>query len=170
MIKDRVKVQTSTVGTGVISLGGTYSGFQGFDSLGTGNISTFYTITCGIDWETGIGTYSSSSGTLSRDTVLDSSSSGNRISLVDNSIVFISYPASKAMYLSSDASVSSGNLVVATSDGFTTQSRSTLIGSTGYQGATGYIGSTGFNGSTGLVGSTGLMGSTGYNGSTGLVS
>ncbi len=168
MIKDRVKVLTSTTGTGIITLGSTFVAYQGFSSLGTGNISTFYTINSVDDWETGIGTYSSSAGTLSRDTILDSSASGQRISLAGDSVIFISYPASKAMYLSNDASVSSGNIVVATSDGFTTQSRSTLIGSTGYQGATGYVGSTGLNGSTGLIGSTGLMGSTGYNGSTGL--
>ena len=142
MIRDRVKVLTSTTGTGIITLGSTIVGYQGFNSLGTGSISTFYTVNSIDDWETGIGTYSSSAGTLSRDTVLDSSASGQRISLAGDSTVFISYPASKAMYLANSSSVSSGNIVVATSDGFTTESRSTLIGSTGYQGSTGYTRST----------------------------
>ena len=90
MIKDRVKVSTTDVGTTtVITLGSIFAGYQGFSSLGSGDITTFYTITSGDDWETGIATYFSSTNTLSRDTILDSSNGGSRISLSGASIVFI---------------------------------------------------------------------------------
>jgi hypothetical protein len=61
MIKDRVKVDTYTAGTGTLSIDFVYPGFQGFSSLGSGNIKTFYTVTSGSsnDWETGVGTYNS---------------------------------------------------------------------------------------------------------------
>ena len=97
MIKDRVKVDTYTTGTGTLSIDFVYPGFQGFSALGSGNIQTYYTVTSGgsNDWETGVGTYSSSLITLSRDTVLESST-GGKISLVGVSVLFISYPATKS--------------------------------------------------------------------------
>lgn len=156
MIKDRVKVETLTTGTGTIVLGSGLPSFQGFDALGSGDIQTYYTITSGLsnDWETGIGTYHSSSSTLSRDTVLESSTGGSRVVLTGVSTVFVSYPASKAMYLGANAVNTSGDVVVSAGDGFTTVSKSTVTGATG-------IGATGFTGSTGLIGSTGFIGTTG---------
>ena len=167
MIKDRVKVSTTTVGTGVISIGSPFSGYQGFNSLGSGNIATFYTVTSGNDWETGVGTYSSSEETLSRDTVLDSSNGGNRISLGGNSTLFISYPATNAVYISPNESVASGNILVSNGDGFLGLNSSSIAGATGFIGSTGFTGATGLTGATGS-GATGLTGSTGSTGVTGL--
>jgi hypothetical protein len=97
VVKDRVKETTTTTGTGTITLAGASAGFQAFSVIGDGN-STYYTIADGTNWEVGIGTYTSSGTTLSRDTVLESSNSGN---LVDWSAgskdVFVTYPAERSV-------------------------------------------------------------------------
>ena len=92
VISDRVKETTTTEGTGSIVLGGaTFGGFQTFsDAIGTGN-STYYCIQNHSDFEIGIGTFSS--GSLSRDTILQSSNSDSKISLIGPSVVFCVLPA-----------------------------------------------------------------------------
>ena len=82
VLADRVRETTTTTGTGAVTLGGAYTGFQTF-SAGIGNAnSTYYTIANVLtgEWEVGIGTYTSSGNTLSRDTVLASSNSGSLVS------------------------------------------------------------------------------------------
>lgn len=75
VLADRVKETTTTTGTGTITLAGAASGFQSFSAIGNAN-NTYYTIVGGAEWEVGIGTYTSSGTTLSRDTVLASSAGG----------------------------------------------------------------------------------------------
>jgi len=116
MLKDRVKVNTNTTGTGILTLGSAYSGFQDFSALGTGNIKTYYSLVNNTSWETGEGTYNSISGTLSRDNVFESSSSGSIINLSSSSYVFITYPAKTSIYLNSSSSPSSGQYLVANGD------------------------------------------------------
>jgi hypothetical protein len=99
VLADRVKDTTTSTGTGTITLAGAPpAGFQSFAVIGNAN-TTYYTIAGGSQWEVGIGTYTSSGTTLSRDTVL-SSSSGT--SLVDFSAgtkdVFVTYPAERSVY------------------------------------------------------------------------
>jgi hypothetical protein len=101
IVKDRVKETTTTVGTGSILLDGASAGFQSFDAIGDGN-TTYYAITSGNDYEVGLGTYTASILTLSRDTVLESSNSGNLIFLSSTSDVFCTYPAEKAVVQDSD--------------------------------------------------------------------
>ena len=72
VIKDRVKETTSTTGTGTLTLAGAVGGFDSFAEIGDGN-TTYYSCTDGTDFEVGIGTYTASGTTLSRDTVLESS-------------------------------------------------------------------------------------------------
>jgi len=72
VIKDRVKETTTTTGTGTLTLAGALSGFDSFAEIGDGN-TTYYSCTDGTDFEVGIGTYTASSTTLSRDSVLESS-------------------------------------------------------------------------------------------------
>jgi hypothetical protein len=96
VVKDRVQVSTSTTGTGTLTLGAALGGFQDFSIIGNGN-TTYYTITNNGSWEVGIGTYTSSGTTLSRDTVLASSNSGSKINLSGSSVVFCTYPADKSV-------------------------------------------------------------------------
>jgi DNA-binding cell septation regulator SpoVG len=73
VIKDRVKETTTTTGTGTLTLAGALNGFDAFSEIGDGN-NTYYACADGTDFEVGIGTYTLSGTTLSRDTVLESSS------------------------------------------------------------------------------------------------
>jgi len=100
ILKDRVKETTTTTSTGTVTLLGAADGYQSFAAIGNGN-TTYYTIAAqvGTEWEVGIGTYTSSGTTLSRDTVLASSNGG---SLVNFSAgikdVFVTQPSEKAVY------------------------------------------------------------------------
>jgi hypothetical protein len=100
VLSDRVKETSITTGTGAVSLGGTFGAFQSFgSSVGDGN-QTYYGIENESRWEVGLGTYTASEDTLSRDTVLDGSDGpGSPVDLNGVSIVFCTYPASKAVYL-----------------------------------------------------------------------
>jgi hypothetical protein len=99
VLKDRVKETTSTTGTGTITLAGAATGgFQTFAVIGDGN-TTFYTISDGTDWEVGIGTYTASGTTLSRDVILSSSNSDNAVNWgAGNKDVFVTYPAERSVY------------------------------------------------------------------------
>jgi hypothetical protein len=101
VVKDRVRETTTTTGTGTITLGGAATGFQSFSVIGNAN-TTFYTIQLANtnEWEVGIGTYTLSGTTLSRDTILESSNSGSAVNFSAGSKdVFVTYPAEKAIYL-----------------------------------------------------------------------
>ena len=99
VIKDRVKETSTTTGTGTFTLAGAATGFQSFSAIGDGN-TTFYTIALvgGSEWEVGIGTYTSSGTTLSRDTILSSSNSGNAVNFsAGTKDVFVTYPSERAI-------------------------------------------------------------------------
>jgi hypothetical protein len=68
------------------------SGYQSFAVIGDGN-TTYYAITSGTAWEVGIGTYTASGTTLSRDTILSSSNANAAITLAGTSNVFVTFPA-----------------------------------------------------------------------------
>lgn len=100
VLKDRVKETTSTTGTGSFALGGAVTGYQAFSAIGNGN-TTYYAIYNleGGDWEVGIGTYSTTGPTLTRDTVLSSSSAGSKVDFTAGvKEIFCTYPAEKAIY------------------------------------------------------------------------
>jgi len=99
VIKDRVKETSTTTGTGTLTLAGAATGFQSFAAIGDGN-TTFYTIALvsSNEWEVGIGTYTSSGTTLSRDTILSSSNSGNAVNFsAGTKDVFVTYPSERAI-------------------------------------------------------------------------
>ena len=101
VVKDRVRETTTTTGTGTITLGGAATGFQSFSVIGDAN-TTFYTIQLSNtnEWEVGVGTYTSSGTTLSRDTILESSNGGTAVNFsAGTKDVFVTYPAEKAIYL-----------------------------------------------------------------------
>jgi hypothetical protein len=93
VVKDRVKVTSTTTGTGTFTLGSAVDGYQDFSVIGDGN-QTYYTITDGTDWEVGIGTYTSSGTTLSRDTIFESSNSNAAVNWgAGSKEVFVTFPA-----------------------------------------------------------------------------
>ena len=104
ILANRVKETTTTQGTGTITLSGsTFGGFQSFsDAIGEGN-TTYYCIQNESNFEIGIGTFSSN--TLSRDTILESSNSGSKISIVGAAIVFCVIPSQKAVFKDEDDSL-----------------------------------------------------------------
>ena len=100
VVADRVQETTTSTGTGTITLAGAVTGFQSFAAIGNGN-TTFYTIAdqTGSDWEVGVGTYTSSGTTLSRDTVLSSSNSGSLVNFsAGTKNVFVTLPASRTTF------------------------------------------------------------------------
>jgi hypothetical protein len=104
VVKDRVRENSTTTGTGTLTLSGAVNGFQTFSaSVGNTN-TTYYAIVNGAEFEVGLGTVGA--GTLSRDTVL-SSSTGSKINLsAGTKDVFCTYPSSKSVYRnSSDVAV-----------------------------------------------------------------
>ena len=122
VLKDRVRETSTTSGTGTIVLAGAVSGFQTFSAIGNAN-TTYYCIADSSSggWEVGIGTYTSSGTTLSRDTVLASSNSGALVSFSANvKDVFCTYPASKSANV--NAALTSGRVTYATTDGLLTDS------------------------------------------------
>jgi hypothetical protein len=88
-IPDRVRFLTSTVGTGSVSVGAAFAGYQTPATAGVADGSTiFYAIEDGTAWETGTGTYTA--GTVSRDVVGWSSAAGAKLSLSGNASMFFS--------------------------------------------------------------------------------
>jgi hypothetical protein len=110
VLADRVLETTTTTGSGTITLAGAEPGYQSFAVIGNGN-ETYYTIAGDTQWEVGIGTYTSSGTTLSRDTVLSSSASGAKVGFsAGQKKVFVTYPSEKSVNfgVSGNISVSSG--------------------------------------------------------------
>jgi len=106
VLKDRVKETSSSSGTGSITLGGAFPGYQTFNAAIATGSTVYYTIhnlTAGVDneWEVGLGTFTAPA-TLARTTVLSSSNSGSLVPFTAGAgglEVFITQPAEEAVYL-----------------------------------------------------------------------
>ena len=119
VLRDRVKETTTTTGTGTVTLAGASTGFQSFAAIGDGN-TTYYAIVDPASgaWEVGIGTYTASGTTLSRDTILSSSNAGSAVNFgAGTKDVFVTYPSSKSVNLDASGNVvptSLGNVTLGT--------------------------------------------------------
>lgn len=141
VVKDRIKETSTTSGTGTLTLAGASAGFRSFADIGNGN-TTYYAI---VDsnagtWEVGIGTYTSSGTTLSRDTVLSNSSGTTaKINFAANSKdVFVTYPSDKSVH--EDASDVAYAQHLAASNGIFLSNQTvstTMTFPTGYDGISG---------------------------------
>ena len=100
VVKDRVKETTTTTGTSDLVLSGSVSGFQSFSNALADGDTTYYALfeVSTNEWEVGVGTWTESTTTLARTTVLASSNSGSKVSLTAQAEVFISQPAGKAAF------------------------------------------------------------------------
>jgi hypothetical protein len=115
VLKDRVREQSTTTGTGSFTLTGAVTGFQSFSSAIGNTNTTYYTISDNTNWEIGIGTVSA--GAISRDTVLTSSNAGSLVNFpAGTKDVFVSYSASKSVH--QDASGDAYAPQFAASNGF----------------------------------------------------
>ena len=116
VINDRVKVTSTTTGTGAMALGSAVTGFETF-AAGIGNNNTTYYCIFNqgtTEFEVGLGTLDGSSANLTRTTVISSSNSDSAVDFGSGTKdVFCTLPASKSVYL--DAT---GNPVGAASNGF----------------------------------------------------
>ncbi len=106
VIADRVRETSTTTGTGTLTLGGAVTGYQTFSSgIGNGN-TCYYAITLDSSWEVGLGTYTASGSTLSRDTILASSNSNSAVNFgAGTKDVFVTYPAGKSVYKDASGNV-----------------------------------------------------------------
>lgn len=104
VVKDRVRESTTTTGTGTITLAGAETGFQAFSVLGDGAETYYAIIGAGGEFEVGVGTYTLSGTTLSRDTILESSNSGSAVNFsAGTKSVFVTQPAERAVYLEANS-------------------------------------------------------------------
>lgn len=96
-------MSTATTGTGTMTLGSAVANCLSFAAAGITNGNTvYYTIRDGTNTEVGIGTYTSSGTTLSRDTVYSSTNSGSKISLSGSATVFVDVAATWFTNLNTD--------------------------------------------------------------------
>ena len=149
-LHNRVKETSTTSGSGTVTLAGAATGFQAFSNVLSSGQKTFYTIENSPRWEVGIGTYGSDS--LSRDTVLSSSSGGSKISLSGNSNIFIAYPSEKSVYKDENDQVVAGPSGVILATGSPSSTSNTLYnigGSLYFNGSA--IGGLTYTAGTGLV-------------------
>ena len=108
VLQDRVKETSTTTSTGTFTLAGASTGFQSFAAVGNGN-TTYYAIVSQTltEWEVGIGTYTLSGTTLSRDTVLASSNAGSLVNFsAGTKDVFVTYPSEKSVNLDASGNAS----------------------------------------------------------------
>ena len=116
VINDRVKVTSTTTGTGAMALGAAATGFETFAQGIGNNNTTYYCIfnTGTSEFEVGLGTLDGTSANLTRTTVISSSNSDSAVSFTSGTKdVFCTLPASKSVFL--DAT---GTPVGAASAGF----------------------------------------------------
>jgi len=135
ILKDRVKQESATTGTGTVTLGATYEGYQSFSTAVSDGDEVYYTISnteTGVtEWEVGIGAFTLSGTTLSRATVLSSSNAGSLVNFsAGTKEVFVTYPAEKAIYADT-----SGNAIA-----LGTPASATLTNATGLPLTTGVTG------------------------------
>ena len=92
---DRVQETAAAPGTGTVTLAGAVTGYQSFATAYAGLValSVPYCITDSTSWEVGIGTFTVSGTTLTRDVIKSSSNSGSAVNFTSTVNVFVTTPA-----------------------------------------------------------------------------
>lgn len=152
---DRVKEISTTAGTLPFVLSGAVVGYQTFAVVGNGNNCHYCATDNYGNWEVGNGTYTSSTTSLSRDTII-ASSTGSRISFPNGP---------KQVFLTVPSTVITASGIIGLS-GYTGTSGYSGSGVSGYSGS-GVSGYSGTSGTSGYIGLTGASGYSGYSGTSG---
>lgn len=122
VVADRVKETTTTAGLVSFVLDGASFGFQAFSVLGDG-ATTYYSVVGQAtgEWEVGVGTYVSASNTLTRDTILESSSGNAKVNFsAGQKDIFVTYPSEYAVFsnylktINGQSIIGVGNIVAST--------------------------------------------------------
>ena len=109
-LADRVQVVASPNTSVSFSLGSTVTGYQNFSVITVGN-TVYYGASDGVNWEVGIGTYTSST-LLTRTTVLSSSNSNAAVTSFGASInLWIDYPSSRSVTQDTNGNVSANSFL-----------------------------------------------------------
>jgi hypothetical protein len=99
VLADRVQ-QTGTANTTVsFTLSGSVTGFQSFTAIGNTNTTYYAAFDATGNWESGLGTYSTTGPTLTRTTVYASSNAGSAATFSGTVNVFVTYPSSRNVSL-----------------------------------------------------------------------
>ena len=106
VLADRVQ-QTGTANTTVsFTLSGTVAGYQAFTAIGNTNTTYYAATDASGNWESGLGTYSTTGPTLTRTTVYASSNSGSAVTFSGTCNIFCTYPSTRAVYEDASGNVS----------------------------------------------------------------
>jgi len=142
LFADRVRVNTSTTGTGTINLGSALSGFRTFAAAVTaGSLSSgcqvYYAIEdSGSTWETGSGTYTTGSpDTLTRTVAASSSGGTTALSLSGSANVYITLTAASTVTALLTGGTIDGTAIgstTASTAAFTTLSASSTVSGSGF--------------------------------------
>jgi hypothetical protein len=111
VVNDRVKEESTTTGTGTLTLTGAVAGFETFSSAIGNTNTTYYAIQnqdVPTEFEVGLGTVAA--GTLARTTIISSSNSDSAVDFsAGTKDVFCTLPASKAVILDSSGNIVANN-------------------------------------------------------------
>jgi hypothetical protein len=106
--------QTGTANTTVsFTLSGSVTGFQSLAGVGNTNTTYYSAFDASGNWETGLGTYSTTGPTLTRTTVYASSNSGSAVTFSGTVNVFITQPSSITVVSSNNPGTSGAVLTSA---------------------------------------------------------
>lgn len=118
--------QTGTANTTIsFTLSGTVTGFQSLAGVGNTNTTYYSAFDASGNWETGLGTYSTTGPTLTRTTVYASSNSGSAVTFSGTVNVFITQPSSITV-VSSNNPGTSGSVLTSAGTGIAPSWSSTI--------------------------------------------
>ena len=160
VLLDRVQ-QTGTANTTVsFTLSGSVTGFQGFSVVGNGSTTYYAAYDTVGNWETGLGTYTTAGTLLTRNTIYASSNAGSAVTFSGTVNIFVTYPASTAVYGNGTTLVAPASAILPAANGGTGASTLTgVIKGNGTSAFTAATSGTDYSAGTSALG-TGILKST----------
>ena len=118
IIADRVKQITTSTGVGNLTLGASVTGFQVFSAVCSNGDNFHYAVVhlTNGSWETGLGTYNSSGGTVSRSVLTSSNSNALVDFAAGNKEIFITPVANNIVLKNNTGAITPGVVKTVTVD------------------------------------------------------